>query len=148
MTTLLRVSTGKAKALRTTTRVLFLFLGASMILMEMTNPPVRQFWMVMGLLMPAVLILYAIVGLTPRLRVSSFGEVLNNKMAHIVVSFLLGMGVIIAAMIYPPVNKMWFAYFNLVGILLVFDALVTSSWNYRKHKKQSNLAHDTKVLHS
>jgi len=147
MTTLLRVSTRKAMQLRTTTRALFLFLGASMIVMEMTNPPVKQLWLVMGLLIPAVLIMYSIVGLTPRFRVSGFGEVLNNTLVHTTVSFVLGAGVIIAAMINPPVNMMWFAYFNLIGILLVFDAIITTSWNYRKQKKQTRITSSTKPIH-
>ena len=54
---------------------------------------------------------------------------------------------IIAAMINPPVNMMWFAYFNLIGILLVFDAIITTSWNYRKQKKQTRITSSTKPIH-
>lgn len=136
MATLLRISSQKAKTIRVSTRVLFLLIGASLILMEMVYPPVKTLWMVLGFLLAAILILYSIIGLSPRLRVSSFGEVLNNTSVHIAVSFIIGMGIIIAAMIHPPVKIMWYSFFNFVGVLLVFDAIITSSWNRAKLKKK------------
>ena len=136
MATLLRISSQRAKTVRTSTRVMFLLISISLILMEMLYPPEKTLWMVLGLLLGATMVLYSIIGLTPRLRVSSFGEVLNNTSVHIAVSFIMGMGIILAAMINPPVNMMWFAFFSFIGILLVTDSIITSSWSRLKHKKK------------
>ena len=140
MATLLRISSQKAKAVRTSTRVMFLLISISLILMEMLYPPVKTMWMVLGLLLGATLGLYSIIGLSPRLRVSSFGEVLSNTSVHVTVSFVMGMGIILAAMINPPVNTMWFAFFSFIGILLVFDSIITSSWKRLKLKKKLDSA--------
>lgn len=135
MSVLLRISSRKARAIRTSTRVLFLLLGVSLIIMEMAIPPVRPLWMVLGFFLAAFLIFFSIIGLSPRIRVSSYGEVLNNTYVHITASLAMGMGIIIASMIYPPINMMWYAFFNFVGIALVFDAIITSSWSINKARK-------------
>lgn len=135
MTTLLRISSRKARAIRASTRILFLLLGFSLIVMEMAVPPVRPLWMVLGFFLAAFLIFFSIIGLSPRLRVSWFGEVVNNTYVHVTTSFVVGMGIIIASMIHPPVHLMWYAFFNFVGIALIFDAIITSSWNLKKARK-------------
>lgn len=135
MSVLLRISSKKIGAIRTSTRVLFLILGFSLIIMELAVPPVKPLWMVLGFFLAAFLIFFSIIGLSPRLRISSFGEVLNNTYVHVTTSFIVGMGIIIASMINPPVHMMWYAFFNFVGIALVFDAIITSSWNLKKSRK-------------
>lgn len=135
MSTLLRISSRKTRAIRTSTRVLFLLLGISLIVMELAVPPVKPLWMVLGLFLAAFLIFFSIIGLSPRIRVSSYGEVLNNTYVHVTASIFVGMGIIVASLAYPPVNIMWYAFFNFVGIALVFDAIITSSWNRKKTKK-------------
>lgn len=145
MTTLLRISSRKAKAIRTSTRILFVVIGISLIVMGMAFPPVKDLWMVSGFLLAAILLLFSIIGLSPRLRVSGFGEVLNNLYVHVVTSFVLGMGIITAVLINPPVHLAWFSFFNFIGIALVFDAIITSSWNITKARKQSKAAGKAKV---
>lgn len=135
MSVLLRISSRKTRAIRTSTRVLFLVLGFSLIVMELAVPPVKPLWMVLGFFLAAFLILFSIIGLSPRLRVSSYGEALNNTYVHVTASLLIGMGIIIASMVHPPVHLMWYAFFNFVGIALVFDAIITSSWNLKKARK-------------
>lgn len=135
MTTLLRISSRKARVIRASTRILFLLLGFSLIVMEMAVPPVRPLWMVLGFFLAAFLVFFSIIGLSPRLRVSWFGDVVNNTYVHVTTSFIVGMGIIIASMIHPPVHLMWYAFFNFVGIALIFDAIITSSWNLKKARK-------------
>ena len=135
MSVLLRISSRKTRAIRTSTRVLFLVLGFSLIVMELAVPPVKPLWMVLGFFLAAFLILFSIIGLSPRLRVSTYGEALNNTYVHVTASLLIGMGIIIASMVHPPVHLMWYAFFNFVGIALVFDAIITSSWNLKKARK-------------
>ena len=148
MTTILRVSSRKSRALRTSTRILFLLIGFSLIVMEMAFPPIKPLWMVMGFFLASVLILFSMMGLSPRLRVSGFGEVLNNTYVHITTSFIIGMGIIIAAMVNPPVNIIWYAFFNFIGIALVFDSIITSSWNYAKAKKKLKETNLSQAVHS
>ena len=136
MATILRISSKKARVIRTSTRALFLLIGFGLIYMEMTSPPLKPLWRVTGFFLAAVLILFTIIGLSPRLRISSFGEVLNNTSVHVAFSFILGMGIILAAMIKPPVHISWFVFFNFIGILLVFDAIFTSSWNRLRLKRK------------
>ena len=138
MSVLLRISSRKARAVRTSTRVLFLLIGVSLIIMEMAVPPVKPLWMVLGFFLAAFLIFFSIIGLSPRIRVSSYGEVLNNLYVHVTASLFIGTGIIITSMVYPPVHMMWYAFFNFVGIVLVFDAIITSSWSLKKAKKSAN----------
>lgn len=135
MSTLLRISSRKTRAIRTSTRVLFLLLGVSLIIMELAVPPVKPLWMVLGFFLAAFLIFFSIIGLSPRLRVSSYGEVLNNTYVHVTASLFIGTGIIITSLAYPPVHMMWYAFFNFVGIALIFDAIITSSWSIKKAKK-------------
>lgn len=123
------VSAAKPRALRSTTRALFLFIGFGLIAMEMITPPTIPVWQVLGYLLGAVLVLYTIVGLTPRLRVTNFGKVVDNRIFHVIFSAVLGLAIIILAMVRPPITMTWFAFFNLVGLLLVFDAIITSTWH-------------------
>ena len=141
MTTILRVSSQKARALRTSTRILFLLIGFSLIVMEMTYPPVKTLWMVMGFFLAALLILFSMVGLSPRLRVSTFGEVINNTYVHVVTSLIVGTGIIVTAMVHPPVSIVWYVFFNFIGTVMVFDSIITSSWNYAKTRKKSKKVH-------
>ena len=140
MSVLLKISSSKARAIRTSTRVLFLLLGVSLIIMEMAVPPVKPLWMVLGFFLAAFLIFFSILGLSPRIRVSSYGEVLNNTYVHVTASLFVGMGIIITSMIFPPVHMMWYAFFNFVGIALVFDAIITSSWSLKKTRKTTKEA--------
>jgi hypothetical protein len=114
--------------------------------MELAVPPIKTLWMVLGFFLAAFLIFVSIIGLSPRMRVSSFGEVMNNTYVHVVVSFIVGMGIIIAAMMNPPVHLMWYAFFNFVGIALIFDAIITSSWNLTKTRKAAKNTH-SKIAH-
>lgn len=141
MSTLLRISSRKARVIRASTRILFILLGFSLIVMELAVPPVRPLWMVGGFFLAAFLIFFSIIGLSPRLRVTWFGEVLNNTNVHVATSSVIGMGIIIAAMIHPPVHLMWYAFFNFVGIALIFDAIITSSWNLKKARKAAKDTH-------
>ena len=135
MSTLLRISSRKTRAIRTSTRVLFLLLGVSLIIMELAVPPVKPLWMVLGFFLATFLIFFSIIGLSPRLRVSSYGEVLNNTYVHVTASLFIGTGIIFTSLAYPPAHMMWYAFFNFVGIALVFDAIITSSWSIKKAKK-------------
>ena len=148
MTTLLSVSSRKARVMRASTRILFLLIGISVIVMEIAFPPVKTLWLVSGYFLATVLIVSSIIGLSPRLRVSGFGMVVNNLHVHIATSFLLGMGVIIAAMINPPVHLAWFSFFNFIGIVLVFDAIITSSWNMSGSGKKSKVDDKVKTSHA
>ena len=58
------------------------------------------------------------------------------------------MGIIIAAMVNPPVNFIWYAFFNFIGIALVFDSIITSSWNYAKVKKKLAEANLSQAVHN
>ena len=149
MSVLLKISSSKVRAIRTSTRVLFLLLGVGLIIMEMAVPPVKPLWMVFGLFLAAFLIFFSIIGLSPRIRVSAYGEVLNNTYVHVTASLFMGMGIIITAMVFPPVHMMWFAFFNFVGIALVFDAIITSSWNLKKARKatKKTVSHTAHAAH-
>jgi len=129
-----KLSQDKAAAIRNSTRILFLLIGCGLIIMGLAFPPIKTLWISLGNLLAAVLILFSIVGLSPSIKVSGFGKIINNTIFHVVASFLLGMGIIIAAMLQPPVNMGWYVFFNLVGFLLVFDAIITSSWNVSRAK--------------
>ena len=147
MTDILAITAEKAAVIRSSTRILFLVLGVSLIIAEMLYTPIRPLWMVAGYIFGAILILFSIVGLSPKMRVSGLGKVINNTTFHIIVSFVLGMAIIIAAMVHPPVREGWFAYFNLVGVLLVFDSIITSSWHVVNGAKKLRKTDHTKHLH-
>jgi len=136
MSTLLSISSKKARVIRTSTRILFLVLGISLIVMELAFPPIKPLWLVGGFFLAAFLIFFSILGLSPRLRVTWFGEAINNTYVHVTTSFVVGMGIIIASMVHPPVHLVWYVFFNFVGVALVFDAIITSSWNLKKTRKK------------
>ena len=136
MSTLLSISSRKARVARASTRILFLVLGFSLIVMELAFPPVKPLWMVTGFFLAAFLVFFSIIGLSPRLRVSWFGEVINNTYVHVTTSFIIGMSIIVASMANPPVHLVWYVFFNFVGIALIFDAIITSSWNLKKARKK------------
>jgi len=136
MTTIVKVSTKKSGSIRVLTRVIFLIIGFSLIFMALTNPPIKTLWAGLGNILGIFLILYSMVGLTPRLRISAFGKLIHNSGFHIAATFSIGIAIIIAAMINPPVASIWYAYFNLIGLLLIFDAVITSTIEAKKAKKK------------
>ena len=147
MSAILRISSRKTRAIRNSTRGLFLLLGISLIVMELAVPPVKPLWMVLGFFLAAFLIFFSIIGLSPRIRVSSYGEVLNNTYVHVTASAFVGLSVIIASLAFPPVQMMWYAFFNFVGIALVFDAIITSSWNIKKTRKAAKKVETGNTAH-
>jgi hypothetical protein len=91
-------------------------------------PPIETAWIVTGSLLSIVLAMFAIIGLWPRLKVSVLGHVLNNRVVHTIVFFLVGMGVIMMTYLYPPLANMWYVFFSFTGALMVFDAIISSAY--------------------
>ena len=149
MSNLFSVSSEKAATIRTSTKVVFLLIGFSLIVMEIYLPPAKPLWFISGNILGIILIIFSIVGLTPRLRISWLGKIVRNTGFHIAFNSILGMGIIIAAMVHPPAREFWYAYFNIIGILLVFDAIITSSWHATNHIEEEKMTHhdESKHLH-
>jgi len=128
MTNIISVTSYKAKHINTLTRIVYLVLGLGIATMISAYPPIETAWIVTGSLLSIVLAMFAIIGLWPRLKVSVLGHVLNNRVVHTIVFFLVGMGVIMMTYLYPPLANMWYVFFSFTGALMVFDAIISSAY--------------------
>lgn len=128
MTSIISVSSYKAGPIRTMSRIVNLVIALGLPVMLVAYPPVKTEWIATGSMLSILLFLFAIVGLWPRLRVSILGHVFNNMILHTTVSFLIGMSVIMMAIYNPPVANTWFAFFSFIGLLLVFDAILSMGY--------------------
>ena len=135
MTDLIEVSSERPHPIRTLSRVVTLAIGIALPVMLITYPPVKPTWLAMGTILSIVLALFSIVGLWPALRVSLLGHIFNNKVVHTTTYFLIGMIVITLSIANPAVSNVWFAFFNLVGALLVFDAITSMTYLLAAKKK-------------
>ena len=128
MTNIISVTSYRAKHINTLTRIVYLVFGLGIATMISAYPPIKTEWIVTGSLLSIVLAMFAIIGLWPRLKVSVLGHVLNNRVLHTVVFFLVGMTVIMMTYLDPPLASMWYVFFSFTGALMVFDAIISSAY--------------------
>ena len=145
---IISITSYRATQIRTFSRIVNLVFGLGMATMISAYPPLKAEWIVVGSMLSIVLTLFGIIGLWPRLRVSIFGHVLNNRVLHTVVFFLSGITVIMMTYFNPPVADAWYAFFSLSGTLMVFDAIASTAYRLKSGTIRRKIAPAVYPLHS
>ncbi len=148
MINIINISSYKATRIRTFSRIVYLVSGLGMATMISAYPPLKPEWIVVGSMLSIVLTLFGIIGLWPRIRVTIFGHILNNRIVHTVVFFLAGITVIMMTYFNPPVADAWYAFFSLVGALMVFDAIASTAYRLKSKTIPRKIAPAIYPLHS
>jgi hypothetical protein len=147
MTNILSVSSKMSHPIRTMTRVINLCIAITVPVMLIYYPPVNPTWEVMGVMLSIVLGLFSIVGLWPRMRVTLLGHVVHNPEVHTTTYFLLGMIIIALSIASPAVAMEWFAFFVLVGAMMVFDAITSMTYLLKSGKPTQSAITADNVTH-
>lgn len=147
MKDIVNVSSNRSNPIRTMTRIVNLGIAITLPVMLILYPPVKPTWLVMGTFLSIVLGLFSIIGLWPRMRVTLLGHAIHNPAVHTTAYFLVGMICISLSFANPSVSTSWFAFFTLVGAMMVFDAITSMTYLFKDSKSQNTIKHEETVTH-
>jgi hypothetical protein len=149
MNTNVSVTGASASRLSDGHRVLYFLSGMGLIITLFISPPEKSIWIAVASMLAIGLASFSIIGQIPKIRFPVGNEadykVVNTRLFHTLLSIIVGVGIIILVTANHPVSTVWITFFNLLGITIVLDTIISSHYLFERKARQI-LIDDEKVM--
>ncbi|NOX43047.1 MAG: hypothetical protein GXP19_04845 [Gammaproteobacteria bacterium] len=117
-------------------RAFYFLTGMGLVITVLISPPVNSLWIAIASMLAIGLVTLSIIRQKPQVRIPVGNRVINTRLLHTLFSASVGLGIIILSMADPPLSITWLAFFNFLGIAILFDTLIGSEYMFKPEGRQ------------